>query len=541
MKPNRKERRAGLVTPVEPGRILQGMRDKAGKHTICYGTSSVHLWIDLQRFAINESFYFALLASLGFRFLSSAKKAAFREELEDFEDFVTGVLAPQPGWVEDHYVRPDGKVLSRKGSTEQVVVAFTSTQKFTPVGELSDWQEELEPVVQGQALPFFVLCYAFVGPLLKFAPSGTLNPQIELVGPAECGKTTLARLAASTAAGDPKSEVGGGETWAMTLASFDKLREGYSDGLLCLDDQNLAGSSPREQSEMLRRFVFKASSAAGKKRYTDTATPPNVSLAVLSTANVPLREHVTAPEVAVALQTRMATILISPDRRFGIFDSVPDDFRSARAAIEHMKSACDAFYGSAAREFVKRLVNSDPRKVRAAVRRAIRKSNRWLDEMYPKRSGRISDTFGLTTAAAFFARRWGILPASFGDIRETMLAVYAMTQDPKIVASPYPYNVLQAYVDRIRGSIVHIDKLETPMTSAEFNATPCFVGEKWGRKAFMIPAVVFQSEFPDYRRLMRKFLELGDARSEPNKLTIKTPKAICETGRVYVVFARRDK
>ena len=107
-----------------------------------------------------------------------------------------------------------------EGGTE-VIIAFQPNPKFTPKSTLAGWQQAVGPIVAQQRLPLLAVSLAFVGPLLRFAPPHLLNPQVELVGEREAGKSTLAALGASVWAGDPNSDVGGGETWDVTVNALD--------------------------------------------------------------------------------------------------------------------------------------------------------------------------------------------------------------------------------------------------------------------------------------------------------------------------------
>jgi hypothetical protein len=99
---------------------------------------------------------------------------------------------------------------------------------------------------------------------MRFAPAHLLNPQVELVGPRECGKSTLGILAASVWAGDPHSAVGGAETWDLTINALDQQKLTHGDNLLVLDEGNLAGTTSQDQREVIRKAVFKAATTGGR-------------------------------------------------------------------------------------------------------------------------------------------------------------------------------------------------------------------------------------------------------------------------------------
>lgn len=529
----------GLKVPAEEPRILDAVIDQTGEHFVRFGSTTASIWFSLAEFQQQETAVLSRLAGIGIRHFVPSKKAALRETLDLHSDFRKGVVASQPGWTGRHYIFGDGSVLSPDGAAEVVIITFAGDSRFTPVGKLADWRRAVGPIVGGQPLAFFAIVYALVGAILKFAPNGVNNPQVELVGEPESGKTSLAKLAASVWAGDPDSDVGGAETWDFTLAAFDDLRSKYADAFLAIDEQNLAGASVKELRDFVQRLVFKAAKTGSRKRFTDTSDAPNVRLALMSTSNTPLRKHLPPSAVSNAMQTRMATIEIARDNPLGVFRAVPEGFASSRAAIDELRQAADKYYGTLAREFVRHLVNENPQAVSRQILTCIQRFNRRLDRKFPKRSGRISDTFALTYAAGVLARRWRLLPKRFGSLGPTIMEVFEMTQDPETAKSPYPFNVVQAFIDRNTKAIVLVDRMKAPLDRATFEKSACFVQNHHGRKEFLIPSVVFRREFPDYRALLKAFRLEGHTRSEIGKLTIKTPTKICHEGRVYVILARQ--
>jgi hypothetical protein len=80
--------------------------------------------------------------------------------------------------------------------------------------------------------------------------------------------------------------------------------------------------------------------------------------------------------------------------------------------------------------------------------------------------------------------------------------------------------------------------MATPYSMKKFQAAAGFVRPGKGCKEIFIPSERFQREFPDQASLVRDLRSQGYAVTETGtqpKLTIKTPKSICASGRVYCI------
>ncbi|GEO18063.1 DUF927 domain-containing protein [Microvirga aerophila] len=424
-----------------------------------------------------------------------------------------------------------------------MIITFDPNGKFTPKGTLEKWQKKLGPVVGHQTYPMFLLMYAFVGPLLRFAPPHILNPQVELVGKRETGKTTAAAAAASIWAGDPERDVGGGEDWDLTINALDIQKRAHSDSLMFNDEINLAGTSSADQVEVVSKSVFKIASTGGRKRLTDAKPVPNLRLALLSTSNVPLRRLVKAKGAVLgALASRMITIRIGKDRPYGILDRVPDSFADARQAMQHLRAVINSQYGTAGQSFIARLVKERAADERALGRSIQKRMNRFLKEVEQIRSShssiRIENTLAVTYAAGRLARDWGILPRTWGSLLPVLLQIYRSLQK-KPVASPL--DRVRQYVETHREQLVKVESMAKPYTAPKFESTAGFLRCVSGGYELLVPTKLFQEEFPDHRLLMQALKKASLARTEggnQTKLSIKVPKVICSTGRVYCIRLR---
>ena len=230
--------------------ILDAVVDQTGVHWIRYGTDAHSTIFSLPELQINEKEVFARLAGPGTTFLTSKAKNAFKAVIESHREFRPALVAVHPGWLDGNYVFGDGNVERAPDDDREIILGFEPRSKFTPKGTLEGWQEGVGPMVTGQRLPIFSLAYGCVGPCLHFAPPDLTNPQVEIVGEQESGKSTLLALYCSVSSGDPTCDVGGAELWDRTIATIDIEKLAHADGNLGLDEGNLAGTDSRDQREL---------------------------------------------------------------------------------------------------------------------------------------------------------------------------------------------------------------------------------------------------------------------------------------------------
>lgn len=521
--------------------MLDAMIDQQQGHWVKYGMQQRFCWFSISELQTREKEVFSRLSGSGMNFLTTASRNSFKAEIEAHRAYRPAFVAAHPGWIGNHYVLGDGTVIAPHGDPLDVRIAFQTDSRFTPTGTLKRWQESVGQVVAGQSLPLFALGLAFVGPLLRFAPRHILNPQVELVGEPECGKSIVAILAASVFAGDLSSDIGGGETWDLTINSLDLQKQAHADSLLFLDEGNLAGASSQAERELMRKAIFKIATKGGKKRFTDTTATPNVNVALLSTSNVPLRELVKVDAcVGDALSSRMITIQISKDAPHGVLTLVPEGFSNAREAMERLRTVIDQNYGVAGRTFIKRLVQEAASDRAGLCRRIGKLMDKFLKKLPEDRasgggSARVEKTFGIIYAAGFLARKWHILPDAWGSSMKATLQVYRSIQGTRVDDSAL--NIIRAYVKRNRDHIISVSKMK-PYSREKFDASVGFYRKVNGKLEVLFPSQNFQHAFPKYANLMQELKKSGHAKTESGKqkkMTIKTPLNICKSGRVYCI------
>ena len=534
---------ATLQTRVMPGAapcIQDAVHDQHGQCWIRFGTAEKTIWFALADLISDAPNVFRRLSSVGATCLTARTQTALKEVVEAHEGYRPALVSTRPGWLDEVYVFGDGTHVAPRSDTREVIVTFEPNAKFAPRGTLAGWQHAVTPFTARQPLPYFCLALALTGPILRFAPRGYVNPQAEIVGPRESGKTSLATLAASVWAGDPESDCGGGESWDTTVNALDDLKLTRADGFLFLDEGNLAGNSAKDQREFALKATFKLAATGSKRRFGDQGPGQHARLAMLSTTNTALADLLDGnDEARAAVRSRRITLRIASDAPHGVFANLPGTFTSARTASEAMAGVADRLWGRAARAFVKRLVieaDRDEEGLRRLISGGLDAYIR-RDRTTPG-SARVQKSFALAAVAASLAERWDIFKREWGSPFVLTQAVAQHTCEANDDMASNPVAKIQRYVEQHRANLIEVESLDDPLTKVAFEDAVGFLRQGRDGEEVLVPAATLQAAFPDYEVMMRSLRTSGHARTEGGrtpKLTIKTPRAICDGGRVYCI------
>lgn len=487
-------------------------------------------WISMGELIETETEAFRKLNIGGMPCLTPAAKNHVKNLIQEHTHFEPGLVAERPGWCGEFYVFGDGTVAAPpKRSPDSVIMAFTPIAKFEPRGNLAAYRRTIKPVVRAQPLPMFAIYFALIPPLLRFAPADvTTYPMIELVGPRGSGKTVIACLAASVWAGADRL-TGGAETWDLTEGSLDQLKQQHNDGLLVLDEANLAGSNRKQQADLIAKATFKLATDGSKRRMYEPERP-STRQAMLSTSNESLRDIVTgAPSVMDALSSRLVTILV--DGELGVFHSEPKAFESAQDAIEDLRRSIANNFGSLGREFVERLVKKAAANEEGLCAEIAAAITEFRDHAPEKGdSTRVLKLFGLAYAAGRLASAWHLIQMSPETIRRMLTHIYAnMVQRPQSAADK-----VAAYIEM--NEIKPIGR--APLSPEAFHRTAGFLRERKGRQELLISTKKFKEVFLDANPMLAELDRAKLLQTEngvQRKLSVKAPKSICASGRVHVI------
>ena len=477
---------------VEPA-IVEAVIDSSDRRWIRYGGYDRSVWLALDDLSNNPQKVFCSVASVGKLLLSSRSKELFRQEIERHDTFRPALLAPRPGWTDGAYIFGDGTVQMRTRDNRPMIVGFEGDDKFGVVGNLENWKTAILPLIVKQPLPIFAMCYAFAGLILALAPPDYQNPIVEIVGAPQSGKTVLCIAAGSVHGGDPNSSLGFGLSWDRTLNSLDEKQHLHRDGLLFLDEAN------HQEASDLRKAIFKLTQTSSRERLGEVSSEHS-KVAVLSSSNSALMELVGGRTHAdAAVRSRVLTL--RADRAYGIFDTVPEGFVSAREAVEALHAAATGTYGSAARTFIRYLSGFREEKVRAAIRRGLTStSTQALVEGIE--DARISKIVALTYVAGWLAQNAGVFPFDLRMMQQGMAALFHENRTPPPASfGCSALNQVLAYIERHEGSFLEIGDPSLPLDGRSFDSRPGFWLERGTR--CLIPTKRFEAAISNSRQVLK--------------------------------------
>lgn len=540
-----------------PWKIGKAIRSDHDSYFRIDGPSGHH-WCSATRLAAGGSDLLGQITRCtGATMVSQAKLNTIRAMAEDYVDFEMGSVAAAPGWCGDSFVFGNGDVSSPPEGAGIDVVTLEPIDKFIPRGNLRKWQKQMAPFISGQPLPFFMFAVALCGPLYRFLEPSIGVVQIELVGEAGSGKSTLGAFAASAWAGNSERAEAGGETWDMTLNAYDTIRFSHRDTFLLLDEAEGGGRTARARAEFAKAVVFKGSQSQGKKRFTDTGNSPDIRTPVLSTSNTPLLEVLrqeTEHTKNAAMQRMMSLRVVRSSSADGVtvFESLPKGYENMADVVRDLRNAVDKVYGAPGRSFVEelvRLATSDEEALRKRLQRDIERVRGRLFRIDELGEDRHRSMLAAVEVAASLAQEFGILmpdwgnPATIVDFiyRECTATTKRQGQTEEIAFRRFTeYLCRQAAMGKLR-----------PLTKDQVDSNPPFrpiliCQTELGGTAYLSPDH-FDATFPGYRSFLIEMKKLGKLilhKSEQgDRFQIHAPSRIkrCGFKRAYAIEMGKEE
>lgn len=531
-----KKSRAGAAMP----RILASIRDQHGSVWICYGKATRYKWVRQSDFL--EARIFKSLIDTDSRLLKRSAQNQLLFEVGELPEPPTGLVANAPGWMESRFVH--GHFLPGiDPARSNIIPTFEPITKFAPRGDLRAWQDGVANLVRRQRFALFVMSLALAGSLHPFIPSDYISPFFELVGSAGKGKTTMGILAASIWAGDAESNSGGGETWDISPRQIGELKVQHRHMLLLLDEGNLAGTSSNQQADLIKAVAFNVTGSGQRKVKGETNDLPHSYLSVLSTTNLPIFELIgTQSETLTALRQRIITVMV-PDRKLGVFDHLPKSSKDSSDAAEQLRNAIDKNYGSAGRAFVESMesrLEDDAAKFRMCVRRRLEQERRRMEALVSE--ARVQKAFALVATAGWLARKSGVFPRSWGNASKAVRLVArknyrsVVPRREELSGPREADTAVRSYLRDQGAKVVDLAGMASAHPPDQFAVCPGYLETSNGKHTLYVPTAVFNNALSNAAQILKDAAKSGSLKTErgaQSKLSIKAPKKICKTGRVY--------
>ena len=300
-----------------------------------------------------SSTFFAQLARSDVTILNSGLRTELTSQAQDAVFEKKAYVMDRFGWHGRSYIWPGSTLPKQIDGLRTIDGLATSHEAWSTAGSFPEWQAGVQRLVDGQALPTFVLGCAFAALILPFVGIDD-NLGFDLCGRTSIGKSKLMRLAASVF-GSRKALL---RRWDTTVNALEPAMAAAGDGLLLLDELNLFLDSVSDAPRQLGNAIHKLSQGSEKDRLTSpTTTQTTHRFVFLSTTNQPITDvvKVIGPDRTAAIAVRMPTIPADAGTGHGVFDTLPAGCSDGAEAIRQITLLAEQHYGWAGRAFIDRL------------------------------------------------------------------------------------------------------------------------------------------------------------------------------------------
>jgi uncharacterized protein (DUF927 family) len=277
----------------------------------------------------------------------------------------------------------------------------------------------------------FAISLAFAGPILRLV-AGPKSGGFQIWGDAEVGKTTAAMVAGSVWGchrSEGRRDRGFIESWNSTHGKIEVTALAHNDGLLILDETKRAGKDDKERANVVTAVVFGLAEQTEKERLTNKGSARAWRCCFLSTSNLSLAQLARRGGVIIdeALTGRLVDIPL-PRNGHGLYEQL-HDFSSGEAFSNALQRRSVTYFGTAGREFVRKLVDERRKNAKSLQRFINNRRQRYLRAIANAIRGkritplnRASDRFATTFAAGRLAAKYGIVPWSQKKLLKAILS-----------------------------------------------------------------------------------------------------------------------
>lgn len=309
------------------------------------------------------------------------------------------------GWYKSSFVLPD-RIIGTEGK-ERVILQAASTNfpDYSCGGTLPEWRQNVSALCIGNSRLLFSVSVAFASPLLELI--GLENGGFHFRGSSSTGKTSALFVAASVWGG--KDYV---QRWRGTINGIEAIAAGHNDTLLCLDE--LSQVDPEKAGE-IAYLLANGSGKVRADRHGFSKKKLKWRLLLLSSGELSLAAHMNEVGKRTRGGQEVRLLDVPADtNKYGVFENLhgyPDGDVFSKAITK----SCHSYFGTAAPEFLKRLVDQQD----TAVKLLEKFSDEFLTAFVPVGADgqvrRVAKRFALVAAAGELATCFDITGWSPGD------------------------------------------------------------------------------------------------------------------------------
>lgn len=270
-------------------------------------------------------------------------------------------------------------------------------------GTLEEWKRNIAAYCVGNSRLILAVSTGFAATLLE--KLRVESGGFQLRGGTSTGKTTALFVGGSVWGGG--SDKGFLRRWRATINGIEAVAAGHNDALLCLDE--LAEVDPYQAGET----AYMLANGQGKIRQNKNITlrkPLEWRTLFLSSGEISLADHLATvgKRARGGMEVRLVDLPADAGKGFGAWE-VLHDFKSGKEFSDHLQEASKTYYGTAAREFIRRLIEQPIGELREAWRNFKAHFHKtYCPANAKEEAGRVCDRFALVAFAGEMATEAGI-------------------------------------------------------------------------------------------------------------------------------------
>ena len=325
-----------------------------------------------------------------------------------------GLLVDKIGWLtEETYVLPDEQF--GKKYDEEIYFEHTVATFFNQQGTLDEWKENVAQYCAGNSILLLSVCFAFVGPLLHLKRKEGFG--LHIYGCSSSGKSSTALVAGSVCGGNGLR--GFIRQWRSTHNALEHTATMHNDNLLVLDEISQASS------ETVSQVAYMLANGQGRERLKADASKRKTYtwlLNFLSTGELTIDDKIVETGKYKALAGQSVRIIDLPIDEGTGANAFPNlhEFATAKEFIDTVTGNAKQYYGTAIREFLRRLCDD----IQGSIPAINASMNAFIGDNTPADASgqvlRVLSNFALIEAAGRLAVKYDVLPFCEDEITQTV-------------------------------------------------------------------------------------------------------------------------
>lgn len=320
------------------------------------------------------------------------------------------LVVSRTGWHRGAFVFADECIGSDDGEEIFHQSPEGSNYLMQTAGTLAEWRESIACYCVGNSRLILAIAAGFAATLLeklKVESGG-----FQLRGVSSTGKTTALFVGGSVWGGG--SDKGFLRRWRATINGLESVAASHNDALLCLDE--LAEVDPYQAGET----AYMLANGQGKIRLNKNITlrkPMEWRTLFLSSGEISLADHLATvgKRSRGGMEVRLVDLPADAGKGLGAWENL-HEFKSGKEFSDHLQEAAKTYYGTAAREFIRRLIEQPISELREAWRMFKTHFHKtYCPKDAKEEAGRVCDRFALVAFAGEMATEAGITGWNAGD------------------------------------------------------------------------------------------------------------------------------